>query len=576
MAFKSTTETVAEIRAELKKEFPDFKFSVRKRDYNSMNITILSAPINLLEGSDKKYERVNEYYIEDHYKDNPKVRDILKKIKNIAFKDVTYRETGDYGNQPSFYITISIGEYDKPFEYKPKKGASKPATSGAPVTPRGKFDRGVLLKDCAGWKITKKTLPDGRVVYNATKDKDTPPNKGDWSAIKGEIYIGTGFKWGRFGAFEKWGEIEKESEVLNDLCNILSKYYTGATTPTPATTPTSDDFIYGESFGVPKSAGKDLMVILDSFGLNPEIFGKSTKKTITIDKDGGIMLSVSDSGGKFNINLEPSAIFVTSIPYYRNDTPVSPFTLAKEIEAIYIQQNQAEPTDEPEPIVVNESYKSVPANPKLEYCKILWAEGSFEYGELYPREFTSFTALTKFIADNIPEIPTIGYDKHKVEYKWKFSDDVLTDRWDVSETEANPKIYPNLYASEYMLHLCYQAWKKDSDSVNYSENDLYLTNVVGKDGLELNNEQFNEMLTGYLTYYGDSDAKRFEYNTTESRLERFKECYPNLYNLFQQPETQTTQAQIEEAKQLIEALNLLGDNEEAKSLIEALKIVINS
>jgi hypothetical protein len=246
MAYKNRTERVAEIREELKREFPDFKFSIRKDGYNGVRIAILSAPINLLEGEPEgtKYVDVNNYYIDENFKDVPAVRDVLKKIYGIASRGVTYRETGDYGTQPDFYVYIKIGEYDKPFEFIPKKGRTPRATSGASTpssSSSAKWDRGEVIRECAGWKVYKKTLPDGRLVYNAVKDKETPSNKGDWNAIRGEIYTETGFKWGRFGAFEKWGEITEsrgEKGVLDELCEILTKYYAPSSTPsTPESTP---------------------------------------------------------------------------------------------------------------------------------------------------------------------------------------------------------------------------------------------------------------------------------------------------------------------------------------------------
>lgn len=226
--YKKVSERVSEIREKIKKEFPDFKFSVTKKD-NGVRIAILSAPINLLEGeeNERKYISVNNFYIDEHYKDYPEVRDVLKKIDSIASEGVTYHETGDYGRQPTFYVDITIGQWDKPFEYIPKKSkrSSEKATSSAPAK---KWDRGEMLRECAGWKVYKKTLPDGRIVYNALKDKETAPNKGDWSAIKSEVYAETGFKWGRFGSFDKWGEITEsrgEDGVLSNLCELFTKYY---------------------------------------------------------------------------------------------------------------------------------------------------------------------------------------------------------------------------------------------------------------------------------------------------------------------------------------------------------------
>ena len=120
-----------------------------------------------------------------------------------------------------------------------KSAPSAPART-SPSGQRPSYPVGEVLKDCAGWTIYKKTLPDGRIVYNAKIKPDTPKNKGDWNEIKGEIYVQTGFKWGRFGAFEKWGVIASEAAVVEILCQILGKYYQGGDAPAsvPAETPT--------------------------------------------------------------------------------------------------------------------------------------------------------------------------------------------------------------------------------------------------------------------------------------------------------------------------------------------------
>lgn len=98
------------------------------------------------------------------------------------------------------------------------------APKPAPTQQRS-YPMGEVLQNCSGWIVSKKTLPDGRIVYNAKIKPDTPKNKGDWNQIKGEIYVQTGFKWGKFSSFDKWGQIERESEVLAELCKILGQYY---------------------------------------------------------------------------------------------------------------------------------------------------------------------------------------------------------------------------------------------------------------------------------------------------------------------------------------------------------------
>lgn len=110
-----TTEQVKEIRNRLKKQFPRTKMSITRKDYSGVRISILSSDIKFTE---EKYKSVNDYHIKDNY--DGIVRDSLQKIINISNSDVSYSDTADYGSQPSHYVWLSIGEYNKPFEYTGK------------------------------------------------------------------------------------------------------------------------------------------------------------------------------------------------------------------------------------------------------------------------------------------------------------------------------------------------------------------------------------------------------------------------------------------------------------------------
>jgi len=258
MDYISNTQRVANIRTKLKEEFPDSKFSIRKSSYNGVNINILSAPIDLLQGTDKTNTQVNNYWIEKTYADNLEALAYLKRINEIAHIGVTYRETGDYGTQPSFYVYISIGDYDKPFLYTPSKNKKLPKKNTPMPKKNYNFDKGELLKECAGWNVYKKTLPDGRLVYNAYKKKETSSNKEDWNAIKGDVYTETGFKWSRFG-FEKWGQIASESMVIQTLCDIFAKYYGGKEEPQNTNIP---KFNVGDK--VVRKFGNQVMTVVKS------------------------------------------------------------------------------------------------------------------------------------------------------------------------------------------------------------------------------------------------------------------------------------------------------------------------
>jgi hypothetical protein len=111
-----STEDVKAKREQLKKEFPKYKFSITKENYSSISISILSGPVDLLPNKEKKYESVNQYYIDDNYKNNKFTRDLLNKIYDIAnSKNYTVTEDADYGSVPKFYVNITIGKWNKPY-----------------------------------------------------------------------------------------------------------------------------------------------------------------------------------------------------------------------------------------------------------------------------------------------------------------------------------------------------------------------------------------------------------------------------------------------------------------------------
>ncbi len=110
-----SAESVKEIRNELKATFPQIKFSVVRDGSSSVDVTILSAPINLLNDPKRGDETVNHYYIKDHYTD-PEVQKILLGINAIVSRNnKTVSHDADYGSIPNYYMHINIGKWNKPF-----------------------------------------------------------------------------------------------------------------------------------------------------------------------------------------------------------------------------------------------------------------------------------------------------------------------------------------------------------------------------------------------------------------------------------------------------------------------------
>jgi hypothetical protein len=221
---------------------------------------------------------------------------------------------------------------------------------------------------------------------------------------------------------------------------------------------------------------------------------------------------------------------------------------------------------------LNLSYKTLPPNPKLEYCTIERAEGSYPDGT-FPIQFQSFTALTKFIADNIEEMPKKGegYDKYFISYKWKFEDKEDGDRYDVSEDGDNPYKHTNLWAYDTLRSLCFYAWQtKGMSPRNYSKDDEFYTNKIGKEGWEINSDQFQFLLSEIIKLYPE-DKTKYDYNTKDERLDRFKEVYPKLFKLFLEQTAVVTKESVESIIKMYEIKAKRGDTA-AESIIKMYKI----
>jgi hypothetical protein len=306
----------------------------------------------------------------------------------------------DYGTKYLFVNNYKPSDSDAPSVdwesvLSQKSAPSAPART-SPSGQRPSYPVGEVLKDCAGWTIYKKTLPDGRIVYNAKIKPDTPKNKGDWNEIKGEIYVQTGFKWGRFGAFEKWGVIASEAAVVEILCQILGKYYQGGDAPasvpaeTPAPQPEAekniglyvngefiqnvasqeeafeilkenfgeaklksmidnnqvyfnmsknrvdlirDSYVYGKKWSVPTKYGNELQFAFIDKGYKVYV---SAKQYLVVYKTemakDGVI--IYDNGGEFTLDRYGYNENIGSINYVAYDEPVSVVTLAYNIDDI--------------------------------------------------------------------------------------------------------------------------------------------------------------------------------------------------------------------------------------------------
>jgi hypothetical protein len=121
MAYISAQD-VAAIRTELKQAFPGWKFGVRKGAGSlSVDVTVLQGDVDFSENLQNGYAQVNQYWINDHWKDAG-AREALNKINEIMhnapgraggqkFFDESDAMT-DYFHT-AFYTHLSIGAWNK-------------------------------------------------------------------------------------------------------------------------------------------------------------------------------------------------------------------------------------------------------------------------------------------------------------------------------------------------------------------------------------------------------------------------------------------------------------------------------
>ena len=136
MAYISTDD-VKHIRNELKKELPQYKFSVVRDHHSSVSISLMKGPafndyeyfdrynntITTANLSDGEHHQINQFHLEDFYgKENA---DILSKIDTISRTapaknggKVWYNDSDimtDYFDI-AYYVHISVGKWNKPYE----------------------------------------------------------------------------------------------------------------------------------------------------------------------------------------------------------------------------------------------------------------------------------------------------------------------------------------------------------------------------------------------------------------------------------------------------------------------------
>lgn len=119
MNYKSIKDISKEVKNNLIKEFPNYKFSVSKKSYSggqSLTVRVMSGPAQLLV-DDTKYYQINQYYIETSDKLTDLGKRIAQKMYEISSADNWDNSDPmtDYYNV-NYYLHLSVGAWDKPYQ----------------------------------------------------------------------------------------------------------------------------------------------------------------------------------------------------------------------------------------------------------------------------------------------------------------------------------------------------------------------------------------------------------------------------------------------------------------------------
>jgi len=120
MAYINATEVKA-IRNTLKTAFPDFKFSVRGRDHTSVDVAILSGPMDF---DDSVHYQINHFYINEQQ--TPQWAALLHEVLHIIkCAGKKYYDNSDSMTDyfdVAFYFNITVGTWNKKYQrVVPKK-----------------------------------------------------------------------------------------------------------------------------------------------------------------------------------------------------------------------------------------------------------------------------------------------------------------------------------------------------------------------------------------------------------------------------------------------------------------------
>lgn len=113
------SEEVKEIRKAVRKALPEFKISVTRRHYSSVDVRVMSGPLSITsEQFGEGRLSVNLYHYARTMADKPEIKAVVDKIiaaMDSVVKNYITHEDGDYGSIPNHYRDVAFGKWDKPY-----------------------------------------------------------------------------------------------------------------------------------------------------------------------------------------------------------------------------------------------------------------------------------------------------------------------------------------------------------------------------------------------------------------------------------------------------------------------------
>lgn len=121
MAYISIDEVKA-VREQLKKEFPEFRFSVRRRDAMAIDVSVMKGPTDFSDlGLRAGYSPINEHTIDKypHAEFLGRVIEIMKKAPGTVEGGQEYYNNSDVMSDYfdyAYFMDLSIGKWNKPYK----------------------------------------------------------------------------------------------------------------------------------------------------------------------------------------------------------------------------------------------------------------------------------------------------------------------------------------------------------------------------------------------------------------------------------------------------------------------------